>query len=652
MKKPGETKYPHIFQTGQLGKLEVKNRIKYAATETNFNHRDGFVSDREVNYMEDIAKGGPGIVTAQGAYTDSASAGKGYVGMMAIYDDKFIPGLGRIAKAIKKHDSVAILQLMHCGRVGGVELEYTVGPSDVPQRLSRFRPPREMSKEDIKQEVQNHIDGARRAIEAGFDGIEVSGIVGYLVSNFNSKYTNKRTDEYGGSVEGRARFMCEILRGIRNEIGKDYPLIVRLCGEELLDDRGGSTPEECMETWKLAEACDIDLLSVTAGWQESPVSVITRDIPMGSWLHVVERAKKAVKCQVCMAYRLRKPEYPDRAIAEGKLDYWEMCRPMIAEPHLPLKILEGREEDVIPCMSCNLCLARLFRDQPIVCMVNPRLGHYYEPEWEVSPAPQKKRVVVVGGGVAGMQCAAVAAQQGHDVTLYDKNERLGGQLCSAAKGPYGDDEFQEFIDYLASQCKKSGVKIVLNHEVTDKQFADPLHNPDAIVIATGARAVPPSVPGADRSNVVTAHDAMDGKVEVGERCLIIGGRGVGIGVALFLAANGKQVSIVEGGKKLGRDVNPSYIWRYVRMLKGHKVQMFTQSKVEAISDEGVTVVGPDGQKTVVPVDTVVLGTMQSNKELVEPLEFACGELYTIGDASTPRRAHNAALEGYRTGLRI
>src|SRR3989337_950287 len=176
MKKPGEVKYPNLFKPGQIGKVEVKNRIKYAATETNFNQRDGFVSDREVNYMEEIAKGGPGIVTAQGAYTDPASAGKGYVGMMAIYDDKFIPGLSRIAKAIKKHNTIAILQLMHCGRVGGVELDYTVGPSHVPQRLPRFREPKEMSKEDIKREIQNHINGARRAIEAGFDGIEVSGI--------------------------------------------------------------------------------------------------------------------------------------------------------------------------------------------------------------------------------------------------------------------------------------------------------------------------------------------------------------------------------------------------------------------------------------------------------------------------------------------
>lgn len=652
MKKPGEIKYPHIFQPGQLGKLEVKNRIKYAATETNFNFRDGLVSDREVNYMEEVAKGGPGMVTAQGAYTDPAGAGKGYVGMMAIYDDKFIPGLSRIAKAIKKHDAISILQLMHCGRVGGIELDYTVGPSPVPQRLPRFRPPKEMTKEDIQQEVQNHIAGARRAIEAGFDGVEVSGIVGYLISNFNSKYTNKRTDEYGGPVENRARFMCEILRGIRKEIGNDYPLIIRLCGEELLDDRGGNTHEECGQVWKLAEECGLDLLSVTAGWQESAESVITRDIPMGHWLYVAERAKKTVKCQVCMAYRLRKPIFPDRAIAEGKIDFWETCRPMIAEPHLPLKLLEGREEDIIPCMSCNLCLARLFRDQPIVCLVNPRLGHYYEPEWEVSPAPQKKKVVVVGGGVAGLQCAASAAQRGHQVTLFEKTNRLGGQLATAARGPYGDEEFEEFVDYLTTQCRKAGVNIVMNHEVTEKDFADPLHHPDAIVIATGARAVPPRVPGADRSNVVTAHDIMDGKVEAGERCVVIGGRGVGIGVALFLAVRGKQISIVEDARKLGRDVNPSYIWRYVKMLKGHKVNMFTESRVEAITDEGVVVAGPGGQKTVVPADTVVLATMQSNKELIEPLEFVCGELYTIGDASTPRRGHNATAEGYRTGLRI
>ena len=202
---PGIKKYPHIFSPIKIGKLEIKNRIKYASTETNFNYRDGYVSDKEVGYMEAQARGGAGIVTSQGAFTEPKGEGKGYVGMMAIWDDKFIPGLKKIADVIKKHDAVPCLQLMHCGRVGGIEIPYTAGPSNVPQKLPIFRPPKEMTKEEVHQCIQEHIDGAVRAVEAGFQIVEVSGIVGYLISNFISAYTNKRTDEYGGDIHGRSR---------------------------------------------------------------------------------------------------------------------------------------------------------------------------------------------------------------------------------------------------------------------------------------------------------------------------------------------------------------------------------------------------------------------------------------------------------------
>ncbi|UCC30987.1 MAG: NADH:flavin oxidoreductase, partial [Phycisphaerales bacterium] len=289
---PGEKRYPHIFSPGKLGKLEAKNRIKYASTETNFNYRDGYVADKEVAYMEAQARGGAGIVTTQGAFTDPRGEGKGYVGMMAIWDDRFIPGLKRIADVIRKYHALSVLQLMHCGRVGGIHLDYTVGPSVVEQRLPRFRPPREMTREDIELCIEEHIQGARRCVEAGFDAVEISGIVGYLLSNFISSYTNKRTDEFGGDVKGRAEFPRRIVEGIRKEVGPDYPIIIRLCGEELLTDRGGNTPEESLEINRIICNAGVDMLSVTVGWQESAESVISRDIPQGHWLHVARRFKE------------------------------------------------------------------------------------------------------------------------------------------------------------------------------------------------------------------------------------------------------------------------------------------------------------------------------------------------------------------------
>ena len=295
---PGLKKYPHIFSPLQIGKLKVKNRVKYASTETNFNYRDGYVSDKEVGYMEAQARGGAGIVTTQGAYTDPRGEGRGYVGMMAIWDDKFIPGLKRLADVIHKHDSASCLQLMHCGRVGAIELSYSVGPSMVPQKLPLFRPPVEMSKDQVKACIQEHIDGARRAVEAGYMMVEISGIVGYLLSNYVSSYTNKRTDEYGGDIRGRMKFVMDIIKGCKEVCG-DIPVGIRLCGEELLDDRGGNTVEESLEScsWLLLPALITSALP-RAGRSVRPV--ITRDIPMGHWLYIAERMKKNINVPVSM----------------------------------------------------------------------------------------------------------------------------------------------------------------------------------------------------------------------------------------------------------------------------------------------------------------------------------------------------------------
>ena len=648
---PGEKMYPHIFSPLKIGKIEVKNRIKYASTETNFNSNNGFVSDKEIAYMEAQAKGGAGIVTTQGAYTDPKGEGQGYVGMMGIWDDKYIPGLKKIADVIKENGSVSMLQLMHCGRVGGINLDYTVGPSDVPQKLPRFRPPVEMSNEKVKLTIQEHIDGARRAVEAGFEMIEISGIVGYLISNFISSYTNKRTDEYGGDIKGRCRFMVEIVEGIRKEIGSGIPLGIRLCGNELLHDRGGNTPEESMESIKMAEAAGCDYISVTAGWQESAESVISRDIPMGNWLHIAERVKQNIKVPVTMAYRLFLPELPEKAIAEGKLDMWEMCRPMIADPFLPKKIAEDRQKDIVPCMACNICLARLFRDVPLTCMVNPQLGHEREAEYGYygfEKAKKPKKVLVVGAGVAGMQAAVVAAQKGHDVTVRDKADQVGGQLRIAAHGPYGDNEFMRLVNYLETQCNKAGVKFSLNDEVKPSDFDKAA--PDAVVLASGASCIKPDIPGVEK--IVDGHDVMDGKVKVGKRVVILGDSGVALSIAQFLLVEGNhEITVVGKAKKFGTDINPSYVWRVRKKLKEGNVQEVKMSTPLKVTDEGVVAKTPEGEVTL-PADTVITAILKPNRELIETLENKGVEYYIAGDVYAPRRGSHAVNEGFRMGMRI
>ncbi|UCE41531.1 MAG: FAD-dependent oxidoreductase [Candidatus Aminicenantes bacterium] len=673
---PGVKKYPHIFSPIQIGKLWAKNRIKYASTETNYNYSDGFVSDKELAYIEAHARGGSGIVTTQGAYTDPRGEGQGYVGMMGIWDDKFIPGLKKMADIIHAGDALACLQLMHCGRVGGINLDYTVGPSAIPQRLRRFRPQRKMSIPEVEECIQEHIHGARRAVEAGYDIIEISGIVGYLISNFISSYTNWRSDEYGGDIQGRSSFMRKIVEGIRQEIGPDIPIGIRLCGWEMLDDREGNTEEESMESIKIAEAAGCDFISVTVGWQESLGSVISRDIPMGKWLYVAERTKKEVKIPVSMAYRLFVPDIPEKAIAEGKLDIWEMCRPMIADPALPNKIMWDKQEDIVPCVACQVCLARLFRDAPVNCTVRPSCGHEGEREWGYYGFPkaeEKRRIMVVGAGIAGLQCAAIAGEKGHDVMVYEKTDHIGGQWYYASRNPCGegsdkywdDEEFMRWVNHMKAQCDKLGVRFMLDTPVT-KEFVEQ-EKPDSLVIATGAVPEVPDIPGADKTHVKSMFDVFTGKAELGKNVVILGGSGAAISLVLFvidtLEKKGTEdysLVMIDPAPRFGLDVNPSYIWRYRLRLKKAGVQHLTYGKIKEIRDESILAdwkifdrKTKEKQEFIdqsIPADTVILAQLVPNKEL--GYGSFKGDTAMIGDCVWVRRGFDAIQDGYRLGMRF
>jgi 2,4-dienoyl-CoA reductase (NADPH2) len=673
---PGEKKYPHIFSPIKIGKVWAKNRIKYASTETNYNYSDGFVSEKELGYMEAHARGGSGIVTTQGAYTDPRGEGQGYVGMMGIWDDKFIPGLKKMADVIHKSDALACLQLMHCGRVGGINLDYTVGPSSIPQKLRRFRQPRKMSIPEIETCIQEHINGARRAVESGYDIIEISGIVGYLLSNFISSYTNWRSDEYGGDIHGRCTCMRKIIEGIRKEIGPDIPIGIRLCGWEMLDDRGGNTEEESLESIKIAEAAGCDYISVTVGWQESLGSVISRDIPMGKWLYVAERTKKAINVPLSMAYRLFVPEIPEKAIAEDKLDIWEMCRPQIADPDLPNKIRWDRQDEIIPCIACQVCLARLFRDAPVTCTARPSCGHEGEREWGYYGFPRaevKKKIVIAGAGIAGLQAARIAGEKGHDVTVYEKTDHIGGQWYYAAQNPWGEDsdkywddeEFMRWVNNMKSMCDKFGVKFVLNTPVTKELIEK--EKPDSLVIATGAVSKVPDIPGADKSHVVRMFDVFTGKAKLGKNVVILGGSGAAISLALFVIGKLEKegvkdfgLAMIDEAPRFGWDVNPSYIWRYRLRLKQANVQQLTYGKVKEITDEGVvadwlivnrkTKERKEFKNKTIPADTVILAKLVPNKEL--GFGSFKGDTSMIGDCVWVRRGIDAIQDGYRLGMRF
>lgn len=650
---PGAKSYPHLFKPIQMGNLIVPNRIKYAATEDNLNDHNGFITDADVAYMRSRAEGVVGgLCFMQGVYMDEARKGQGYVGQAACWDDKYVEGLKRIADVIHSEKAIAGFQLMDCGRVGAVEVDSGHAPSTVPQRLRIFKPMFEMTREEIKEMIQQHVDAARRGVEAGFDVMEISGIVGYLISNFVSSYTNRRTDEYGGDIRGRMKAVVEIIQGVKEVCGPDIPVGIRLCSDELLNDVRGNTPEESMQSYEIAEEAGADYISCTAGWQESIYPVISRDIPQGSWLHLAKKAKEHVKIPIQMAYRLFTPDKPDKAIGDGELDIWEMCRSMIADPLMPKKVLEGMEDDIRHCVACNLCLARLFRDAPMTCYINPLCAHEHDADFYPKPVEEddEKEVMIVGAGPAGMECAYIAAQRGHEVHVYEKREELGGTLLEASMAPYGDEELMTCVNYQKKMCEKAGVEFHMGTEVTAGLIEDEL--PDTVVLATGPVYPEIKAPGGDREHIVNILDVMRGKVEVGENVVIWGNRKPGIGVALLLVKQGKKVTIVGKEKTAGFDVNPSFKWRYMIYLRQNGIKAYNDCDIQEIGDTEVIVRSYDGYQWPVKCDTIVVSERETNGSLKDAVQGEGIELFVVGDALVPRNLSSAVHDGYRIGLRI
>ncbi|MDP2744065.1 MAG: FAD-dependent oxidoreductase [Dehalococcoidia bacterium] len=646
--------FENIAKPGKVGKLTIKNRTKYASTVTNFcDPKEGLVTEREIGYLVERARGGFGMVTTGGAYPHIL--GKGYPGQMSCADDKDIPGMTKLASAIKGAGAVVVGQIMHTGRYAhpGEYISHDVqpvGPSVVPPRIPRYQTVRELSISEIEELVELHGKAATRFKKAGFDIVEVCGIVGYLISNFLCQYTNKRTDKYGGSVENRVRFFVEIVDRVRKGIGPDMPLAIRLNSTDFME--GGNPDEEYVQMGKILEGHGVDLISLSIGWHESVRPCITNEIPTGGWLGNAAKFKAAVKVPIAMAYRLNKPEPVEEAIKEGKLDYWEMCRTGIADAAIPNKVISGHPEDIAICMACNLgCFNRVFMDVSMACTINARVGREWDPAFQIKPAETKKKVIVVGGGPAGMEAARIAAMRGHNVTLYEKENQLGGQLNLLGKTP-NSSEWIDDVKYLETQLKKLGVKVELDKEVTAGFVVK--ERPDAVVVATGATPSIPHVPGIDKKHVVTCTDILAGKAPVGQKVVVWGGKEIGVQTAEWIAKQGKEVTIVEEFKRIGKDVNAFNIWGHRSLLANLKVKLLLETTVERITDGGI-VVKKDGQEQTIPADTVVLASsMEARKELLQALETeaAIDDVRSAGDCVAPRKAFNAIHDGHKAGLEV
>ena len=635
-----------LFQPGNIGKLRLENRLIMNAMGTVLVDGEGNVTERMFDYYRVRARGGAGLIVTQCALV-SADATPPFT--WAMYDDKFTPGLSRLVEVIHEQGAKVSIQLMHYGLLlifgGFIPEGMSIKVPTITSWLVGDKPYEEIGEADIERYVEDFAQAARRAKEAGADAVELHACHGCLVSTFLSPVTNHRTDQYGGSVENRTRFARRIVERIKRKAGKDFPVVVKLNGSD--DIEGGITIDEVVRQAAILEEAGTDAISISSGLEFwTSLSIPCYAYPEGPMVPLAEKVKQAVGVPVITAGKIG-PELAEQIIRDSKADFIGMGRPLLADPELPNKLREGRREDVCWCVYCNNCI-RVEPGQGS-CSVNPSL--YREGKYPFPPAESPKRVMVVGGGIAGMQAAVLMAQRGHQVSLYDKSAELGGQWNIASAQP-GKEGYAAFTDYLTRSLDKAGVSVKLGTEVTKEQVLE--MKPDAVVVATGAVPRGLNIPGANSNHVVQANDVIMGKVETKGRVVVIGGRFIGMEVAIALAEQGKEVSLVtlaglgENGSKLEGMTYRTLARRLIEL----RVPLYVHAAALEITQSSV-VIGWGEEIFSLSADTVILAVgAQSNNKLSQELEGVIPEFYTIGDCVTPGDAAAAVYQAARMAAKI
>jgi 2,4-dienoyl-CoA reductase-like NADH-dependent reductase (Old Yellow Enzyme family)/thioredoxin reductase len=658
-------KLERLFESGKIGNLELKNRLVMAPIGIEGCDPEGFVTDQLVSYYAKKARGGVGLIISQSSQATRLGRAPGRV---SIWDDKYIPGLARIAEAVHKNNGKMAWQILYHGKLllqwmdkipNPAEIRI-LGPSAIPW-VKTGTAPEEATKEDIKYLINDWAEAGRRAKDAGFDAIEIHGSHGYSVTQWLSPRDNQRTDEYGGSPEKRARFACELIARTREKVGPDFPIIFRFSGSDYMP--GGITLEQSVIQAPLFVKAGASALHITASEYESTqwqfLSYLFAD---GAIVDLAEAIKKVVKVPVITVGKIWDPLFAEKILEAGKADFIAMGRALLADPELPNKAREGRLDDIRHCIYCNNCQnrtpARAFSGTSNQaysktvwpsCTVNPAL--HREEEFVIKPTANPKKVMVVGGGLGGMEAARVLAERGHNVSLYEKSSQLGGQFYIAAQQKYKKG-YLSYLEYQITGLKKAGVQTFLNTEMTVERVNT--DNPDMIVVATGAHPVMPDIPGADKENAFQAIDVILGKKTPGNKVLVVGGRLIAMEVALDLAEQGKKVMLATrhllGGKGTPVETN---LFRALRdRLFGIGVQIFENSPVVEIREDGAYILFHN-EHTYLHADTVIMAAgYESDNSLFQKLSQSGRQVLAIGDCIEPRDALMAIREGAEAGREI
>ncbi|MHA1395552.1 MAG: oxidoreductase [Promethearchaeota archaeon] len=639
-----------LLEPFQLKNITLRNRIVMPPMDTDLSKK-GFVSKKTLKYYEQRAKGGIGLIYIEGTYFDEY--GKGTGNMLSIREDDKIEGLSKLASIIKKHGAATIIQLYHAGSQATSFFtgQQPVSPSGVRCELIYSiskEVPRALTIEEIKTIIKRYGEAAVRAEKAGFDGVEIHAAHGYLPGQFLSPYTNKRTDEYGGSLENRMRFLLEVFDEVKSKVSENFIISLRMNGSDYIE--GGFEIEEATIVAKKMEEKGIDIISVSAGTYDSKIYLIPyMSRPKGVFIHLAAEIKKAVsKVPVIGVGRINDPIFAEKLLQDGKADLIAFGRQSIADPEFVNKIKNNKIDDIVKCIACLQCADKLMSitGGAIECAVNPNL---LELESEIEKSPTPKKVLIVGTGPGGLYAAKLAKLRGHDVILIEKSSKIGGTLHLASAAP-GKEEISSIIKYYEHKLKDLGVDIRFNTKIS-MDIVEEI-NPDIVILATGTIPVIPPIKGLDKIDYKTYIEVLTEKIPLGKRILVLGGGMVGIEVAELLGKD-KEITLVEQLKLIGQNIYMLVRNAVVPEIEENPhIKILTSTRVEEII--GNKAICKQGDKIIEIEfdDFIVSAGLKSNKTIADQIKEKGINVIEIGDCKKPRKIGDAIKEAYKSVMKL